>query len=61
MRKIKLEKALKLLVETNLNLSEIAAASGFADQSHFTRLFKHQLHMLPAKARKQLTNINTAR
>ena len=60
-RSVKLQKALQLLVETNLNLSEIAAASGFADQSHFIRLFKRQLHMLPVKARKQLTNINTAR
>ncbi len=40
LRKIKLEKALALLADPNLSLTEIAFACGFADQSHFIRCFK---------------------
>lgn len=37
--KRRVEKAKSLMRETNLRLSEIALACGFADQSHFTRVF----------------------
>jgi AraC-like DNA-binding protein len=37
-----------LLRRRNLSLSEIAAACGFADQSHFTRVFVRQVGLAPA-------------
>jgi transcriptional regulator GlxA family with amidase domain len=45
----RLDKALQLLAETNLGLAEIAAESGFADQSHFTKVFS-QAHRTPPGA-----------
>jgi transcriptional regulator GlxA family with amidase domain len=33
------EKAKQLLVDTTLPLAQIAQTCGFADQSHFTRVF----------------------
>lgn len=60
-RALKLSKAMHLLADTQLNLSEVAAASGFADQSHFIRLFKSQFNKRPAQAKKALTKINTGR
>ena len=35
----RIDKAKQLMTETSLSLAEIACACGFADQSHFTRLF----------------------
>jgi AraC family transcriptional regulator len=32
----------------------IAAQAGFADQSHFTRLFKHHVGTTPARYRSML-------
>lgn len=61
LRALKLSKAMHLLADTHLNLSEVAAASGFSDQSHFIRLFKSEFKKRPAQAKKILTKINTAR
>ncbi len=36
----RVRRAQKLLVETSDPLAEIALASGFADQSHFSRAFR---------------------
>lgn len=40
MRKIKVDKALYYLNHTSKTLTEVAYECGFADQSHFTRVFK---------------------
>ena len=40
-----------LLVETDLPLSEIARAAGFADQSHCTRRFREHIGMTPGEYR----------
>jgi AraC-like DNA-binding protein len=40
-------KAKQLLAGTDMPLSEIALAAGFADQSHFARRFRQHVGMLP--------------
>ena len=49
----RLMRAQKLLVETDRALVDIAQATGFADQSHFSRRF-HELAGLPPKAFRAL-------
>jgi transcriptional regulator GlxA family with amidase domain len=44
-------RAQDLLCSTDLPLSEIAIASGFADQSHFSRRFKECLGITPSRYR----------
>ena len=53
-RKLRIEKALKLIEETNYSLSEISYLTGFSDQSHFTRIFRKQLGISPSAHRKSL-------
>jgi AraC family transcriptional regulator len=48
----RVSRAQQLLTESDLKLAEIALATGFADQSHFSRRF-HQLVGLPPKAFRQ--------
>lgn len=47
MRRLKVEKALGLLRSGRYSLTEIAYHCGFADQSHFTRVFRTQTGFLP--------------
>jgi hypothetical protein len=51
-RKMRIEKALKLMEDTDYSLSEIAYLTGFSDQSHFTRIFKKQLGINPSIHKK---------
>lgn len=46
-RRLRVEKALALIKESSLSLTEIAYKCGFADQSHFTRTFKLMTGFLP--------------
>ena len=46
-RKIKVEKALGLLRNQKLSMTDIAFACGFADQSHFIRCFKEFTGLTP--------------
>jgi transcriptional regulator GlxA family with amidase domain len=41
----------ELLADTNLQLSEIAVAAGFADQSHCARRFREHVGLTPSKYR----------
>jgi AraC-like DNA-binding protein len=41
-RKLRIEKAIQLMGNTDYSLTEIAYLTGFSDQSHFTRIFKKQ-------------------
>jgi YesN/AraC family two-component response regulator len=41
-RKLRIDKAKKLMSTTDYSLTEIAYLTGFSDQSHFTRIFKRQ-------------------
>jgi AraC family transcriptional regulator len=54
-RRQRIEFACRELTDSNNTISEIAAAAGFFDQSHFTRTFKRLLGVTPAEFRKQLT------
>lgn len=47
-RQRRIEFARKKLIHSNIPISEIALASGFFDQSHFTRVFKKVTGMTPA-------------
>jgi transcriptional regulator of acetoin/glycerol metabolism len=47
----RLERAERMLRETQLPLSEIAAATGFSDQSHLARHFRRRTGMSPGVAR----------
>lgn len=46
--KARIRKVQDLLAKGDLSLSEIAAISGFADQSHFTRVFRRVVGATPA-------------
>jgi len=48
----RIERARNLLHTTDLSLSEIAYASGFVDQSHFTRVFTQQVGTPPGTWRR---------
>lgn len=49
---IRLERARTLLERTNLNISQVAHASGFADPLHFSRRFHAKLGISPREYRK---------
>jgi len=44
---LRLERARRLLENTEASLSDIAQRAGFADQAHFTRLFKRAFGTTP--------------
>ena len=46
-RKLKVEKAMTLMKSTKSSLTGIAYTCGFADQSHFSLVFKQQTGFLP--------------
>jgi AraC family transcriptional regulator len=48
----RIDKAKQLLIGTTLSLGEIALASGFADQSHLTRMFSRVTHSSPGAWRR---------
>jgi AraC-like DNA-binding protein len=54
LRKLRIEKALKLMEEEKYSLSEIGFLTGFSDQSHFTRVFRQITGEGPAAYRKKL-------
>jgi AraC-like DNA-binding protein len=51
-RKLRIEKAIQLLNESDRSLAEIAYLTGFSDQSHFTRIFKKHTGKKPSEYRK---------
>jgi AraC family transcriptional regulator len=52
LRRLRIEFAARQLRETNLPLSEIAAAAAFADQAHFARTFRQATNLTPLQFRK---------
>ena len=52
-RRLRLAWAAAELARGDTPLAEIAASAGFADQSHFTRVFKTHLGSTPARYREQ--------
>ncbi len=51
-RSFRLHKARKLLLETGMNISEIAYAAGFADPNYFTRIFVQEHGITPKEMRR---------
>ena len=47
-------RAMGLLVETRRTLSDIAFSTGFANQSHFTRVFREKTGMTPSAYRSEV-------
>jgi AraC family transcriptional regulator len=52
-RALRVEWAASALRDTHQPIAAIAQAAGFADQSHFTRLFRRALGVTPARFRQQ--------
>lgn len=52
LRKIKVEKAISLIKSSRHTLEEIGFICGFAEKSHFTRVFKEQTGFLPGEYRR---------
>ena len=50
-RRLRVEHAGRQLTTTRRSLAEIAAAAGFADQAHFSRVFKDQTGVTPTRFR----------
>lgn len=50
----RVERARQLLAESVMPIAEIAVASGFADQSHFTRVFSRHVGASPAAWRRRV-------
>ncbi len=51
MRKLRIEHASHLLADTETPLAEIAMICGFADQSHFSAVFKREVGLTPSRFR----------
>jgi AraC-like DNA-binding protein len=50
---VRVEKSKELLLGTRKSVGEIAAETGFADQSYFTKVFTRSVGISPAKFRRQ--------
>jgi AraC-like DNA-binding protein/ligand-binding sensor protein len=53
LNRLRVEKAGRLLTETDMSLSEISGSCGFEDQSWFSKIFKSYTGMSPGKYRVQ--------
>ncbi|WP_343674740.1 chromate resistance protein ChrB domain-containing protein [Chitinophaga sp.] len=53
-RKLRIDKAIQLLTNTDHSLTEVAYLTGFSDQSHFARIFKKFTGKNPSAYRKQI-------
>jgi AraC family transcriptional regulator len=56
-RSLRIERAARQLADTDLSLAEIALAAGFADQSHFSNLFRRHTGLSPSRFRHALRSI----
>lgn len=56
-QKLRVKYAAELLLGNKIAISEIAFLAGFADQSHFTRIFKRHIGTTPAVYRNQSSAI----
>jgi AraC family transcriptional regulator len=55
LRKVRVEAAMRLIVQARMPLVEIATSLGFYDQSHFTRAFRMRTGTTPAKFAAQVS------
>jgi AraC family transcriptional regulator len=56
-RRIRVRKALRLLADTDVSLSELAYMSGYADQSHLTREIRRATGSTPAALKSKVTSV----
>jgi AraC family transcriptional regulator len=56
-RRLRLDWAAAEIARDERPIAEIAAAAGFADQSHFTRLFRRSLGTTPARFREEARRV----
>lgn len=47
LRRVRIEHSLRMLISRDITIAEVAARLGFADQSHFTRIFARLVGMSP--------------
>jgi AraC-like DNA-binding protein len=57
LRRVRLDSAMRLMRETDQPLCDIAIASGFGDQSHFSRSFGRTMGITPLKWRRLHDNM----
>lgn len=55
---LRLERARRLLAETDLSISEIGARVGYTSQSHFTKVFRAATGLTPKAFREAATKLN---
>lgn len=55
MRRLRLDWAARELIRSDISLASVALAAGFADQSHFTRLFKRHTGQTPHAYRRTMS------
>lgn len=55
-KRLKLEKAYEMLVNTNLNISEVADKVGYKNNGYFSKIFFEQFNLKPNEVRKKLKN-----
>ena len=55
---LRIERARKLLAESDLAIIEVGAAVGYASQSHFTKVFREATGMTPRAFRQAATGID---
>lgn len=58
--KRRVDRAMELLRDSSMSLAEIARAAGFADQSHFTRVFTATVGHSPGTVRRRQAAIGAA-
>lgn len=56
---LKIQKASKMLMETDLSISEIAYQNGFDSEYYFSRIFKNKIGKSPSNYRKDITTKST--
>jgi AraC family transcriptional regulator len=54
LRRLRIGRAARQLAESETPLAEIALAAGFADQSHFSNVFRRQTGMSPSSFRRSV-------
>jgi len=52
LRRVRLQRAARLLLDSSLPVTEVSLRCGFADQSHFTHVFTRQMGLSPAAYRR---------
>ena len=53
--RLRVRAACEQMIKPEISIAEVSLATGFADQSHFTRAFRRVTGMTPAEFRAQLT------